>query len=71
VTQDQSVSRMDKFDLMKTEIGEELFHELLLRNQLDFQLYNYALGVFDARLEKAGLNKPGKRHDDQLHRSVA
>lgn len=55
-TQDPSLDAIDKFDQFKAEVGSELFDQVLLRNRLDIQLYNYAQGLFDARLEMAGLN---------------
>jgi len=60
VTSDPSVSQNDNFDQFKAEIGDELFDQVLLRNRLDLQLYSYAQGLFDARLEAAGLSGSGK-----------
>lgn len=57
----ENSSRTDKTDIkgrynkFRQEIGEELFHEVIYRNHLDLQLYNYALGLFDIRCEQLAL----------------
>lgn len=47
-TQSLSRTMQEKFDEIENNIGSELFNELLLRNQLDIKLYQYACGLFDA-----------------------
>lgn len=38
----------ERFEEMEALVGKELFDELLLRNQLDIKLYQYACGKFNA-----------------------
>lgn len=47
-TQSTRLTVQERFEKMEGEIGKELFDELILRNQLDIKLYQYACGLFDA-----------------------
>ncbi len=47
--QDRSLSRIDRVEAFRSDIGEALFERVILHNQLDIQLYEYACGLFDAR----------------------
>ena len=47
--QDRSLSRIDRVEAFRADIGEALFERVILHNQLDIQLYEYACGLFDAR----------------------
>jgi len=71
VTRDLSVSHNENFDLFRSEVGEKLFDQVLLHNRLDLQLYSYAQGLFDARLEMAGLDKLTNEHPDNSLTAVA
>lgn len=48
-TQSTSISLDERYSKIEEQIGKDLFAELILRNQLDIQLYNYASGIFDAQ----------------------
>lgn len=42
-----------RIESVRSEIGNELFDELCVRNRLDLQLYSYAAGRFQAQFELA------------------
>ncbi len=48
VTQTKIMSMDQRHKAILDLVGQELFDELTLRNQLDIQLYQYALGRFEA-----------------------
>jgi hypothetical protein len=47
VTQDRSKSIEDKMLDLKNELGEPFYEEVLERNRLDMELYEYALKKFN------------------------
>lgn len=49
-TQSTKVTLSERLSKMEKLIGTELYAELILRNQLDIKLYQYATGLFDASL---------------------
>ncbi len=51
-TQSISLSVQERFEQIEEQIGKELFDELVLRNQLDIKLFQYACGLFDAFFAK-------------------
>lgn len=48
--QDPGLSLDDKYNKIQEELGDELYTELVMRNQMDIKLYQYALGKFDQNL---------------------
>ncbi|MCB1756160.1 MAG: hypothetical protein KDJ38_11590, partial [Gammaproteobacteria bacterium] len=48
--QDPSLSLDEKYEAVHQELGDELFQQVILRNQMDIKLYHYALGLFDRAL---------------------
>ncbi len=52
VTDDSSSTLEQRIELLRKEIGNDLFDELCVRNRLDLQLYSYASGRFSSALER-------------------
>ncbi|MGQ7845720.1 hypothetical protein ACUNV4_14655 [Granulosicoccus sp. 3-233] len=52
VTDASSTSIEQRIELLRREIGNDLFDELCVRNRLDLQLYSYASGRFAASLQR-------------------
>lgn len=50
--QDPTASLQEKLEKVKEELGKDLYTELIMRNQLDIQFYNYVLGMFHSLLKK-------------------
>ena len=48
VTQNVQIPLHKRHDSIKNNIGEALFNELVVRNQMDIKLYQYAVGRFHA-----------------------
>ena len=48
-TQKTSTPLQDRFKSIKNEIGSDLYSELIVRNQLDIKLYQFACGLFSSR----------------------
>lgn len=48
VTQDRKKNISDRMSELEVEIGAELYKEVIERNKLDMELYNYSLSKFDA-----------------------
>jgi len=55
-SRDTETTINQRYTSFRQEIGEELFNRVIQRNHLDLQLYNYALGLFDARSFQLGLS---------------
>jgi len=51
VLQDPATTRHARIESLRAEIGDALFDELAVRNQLDLQLYAYAQGRFSCALD--------------------
>lgn len=49
-TQKVSISLQDRYKKIENEIGSELYAQLILRNQLDIKLYQFASGLFSRRV---------------------
>jgi len=47
-TQNIDLNFQERIDHIEAQIGKKLFDELVLRNQLDIKLFQYACGLFDA-----------------------
>ncbi len=52
VTDASSTTVEQRIELLRKEIGNDLFDELCVRNRLDLQLYSYASGRFHSQLEQ-------------------
>jgi len=48
-TQNVKTSLQNRFEKIRNEIGSELYDQLIMRNQLDIKLYQFASGLFAAR----------------------
>jgi len=65
ITDSSESSIEQKIEILRREIGNELFDELCLRNCLDLQLYRYSCGRFNrdmAQLQNRAFYKPLDRY---------